>query len=190
MGAHLNNELEPFSQAWGGGHLSWVLLGELIPHMPCFYLYATYIAKKAPGKTPRDAGASGWKLSASRLSASALSQHGGGLRAQGTCHSLDSRKLTLRWRLVCKMYYRKSSWDQHLQGMDNSCPCSVRCPRLRACSGASSVSAVTLRVVPSPTGLPSKRGPGLGSFSRADRGIGGVRPTKSRSWVGPAAVQC
>ena len=35
--------------------------------------------------------------------------------------------------------------------------------------------AVPLRVVPSPTGLPSKRGPGLGSFSRADRGIGGVR---------------
>ena len=34
--------------------------------------------------------------------------------------------------------------------------------------------AVPLRVVPSPTGLPSKRGPGLGSFSRADRGIGGV----------------
>ena len=33
--------------------------------------------------------------------------------------------------------------------------------------------AVPLRVVPSPTGLPSKRGPGLGSFSRADRGIGG-----------------
>ena len=28
-----------------------------------------------------------------------------------------------------------------------------------------------LRVVPSPTGLPSKRGPGLGSFSRADRHI-------------------
>ena len=27
---------------------------------------------------------------------------------------------------------------------------------------------------PSPTGLPSKRGPGLGSFSRADRGIGGI----------------
>ena len=27
-----------------------------------------------------------------------------------------------------------------------------------------------LRVVPSPTGLPSKRGPGLGSFSRADLG--------------------
>ena len=27
--------------------------------------------------------------------------------------------------------------------MDNSCPCSVCCPRLRACSGASSVSAVT-----------------------------------------------
>ena len=33
--------------------------------------------------------------------------------------------------------------------------------------------AQTRRVVPSPTGLPSKRGPGLGSFSRADRGIGG-----------------
>ena len=29
--------------------------------------------------------------------------------------------------------------------------------------------------MPLPTGLPSKRGPGLGSFSRADRGIGGVR---------------
>ena len=28
--------------------------------------------------------------------------------------------------------------------------------------------AVPLRVVPSPTGLPSKRGPGLGSFSRAE----------------------
>ena len=30
-------------------------------------------------------------------------------------------------------------------------------------------------VPPTSTGLPSKRGPGLGSFSRADRGIGGVR---------------
>ena len=39
-----------------------------------------------------------------------------------------------------------------------------------ACTGV----AVPLRVVPSPTGLPSKRGPGLGSFSRADRGIGGL----------------
>ena len=28
--------------------------------------------------------------------------------------------------------------------------------------------AVPLRVVPSPPGLPSRRGPGLGSFSRAD----------------------
>ena len=28
-----------------------------------------------------------------------------------------------------------------------------------------------------PSGLPSKRGPGLGSFSRADRGIGGARPS-------------
>ena len=40
----------------------------------------------------------------------------------------------------------------------------------------------------SPTGLPSKRGPGLESFSRADRGIGGVRgPLKKRkqnsTWV-------
>ena len=39
------------------------------------------------------------------------------------------------------------------------------------CTGVS----VPLRVVPSPAGLPSKRGPGLGSFSRADRGIGVVR---------------
>ena len=33
----------------------------------------------------------------------------------------------------------------------------------------------------SPTGLPSKRGPGLGSFSRADRGIGGVR-YREKQW--------
>ena len=43
--------------------------------------------------------------------------------------------------------------------------------------------AVPLRVVPSPTGLPSKRGPGLGSFSRADRGIGGVRPVAPPTWL-------
>ena len=35
--------------------------------------------------------------------------------------------------------------------------------------------AVPLRVVPSPTGLPSKRGPGLGSFSKVYWVIGGVR---------------
>ena len=29
---------------------------------------------------------------------------------------------------------------------------------------------------------PSKRGPGLGSFSRADRGIGGVRPVQVLGW--------
>ena len=43
--------------------------------------------------------------------------------------------------------------------------------------------AVPLRVVPSATGLPSKRGPGLGSFSRADRGIGGVRPVAPPTWL-------
>ena len=43
--------------------------------------------------------------------------------------------------------------------------------------------AVPLRVVPSPTGLPSKRGPVLGSFSRADRGIGGVRPVAPPTWL-------
>ena len=43
--------------------------------------------------------------------------------------------------------------------------------------------AVPLRVVPSPTGLPWKRGPGLGSFSRADRGIGGVRPVAPPTWL-------
>ena len=32
-------------------------------------------------------------------------------------------------------------------------------------------------------GLPSKRGPGLGSFSRADRGIGGVRPVAPPTWL-------
>ena len=40
-----------------------------------------------------------------------------------------------------------------------------------------------LRVVPSPTGVPSKRGPCLGSFSRADRGIGGVRPVAPPTWL-------
>ena len=49
----------------------------------------------------------------------------------------------------------------------------------RRCTGV----AVPLRVVPSPTGLPSKRGPGLGSFSRADRGIGGVRPVAPPTWL-------
>ena len=44
--------------------------------------------------------------------------------------------------------------------------------------------AVPLRVVPSPTGLPSKRGPGLGSFSRADRGIGVVRHVAPPTWLG------
>ena len=34
-----------------------------------------------------------------------------------------------------------------------------------------------------PTGLPSKRGPGLGSSSRADRGIGGVRHVAPPSWL-------
>ena len=34
------------------------------------------------------------------------------------------------------------------------------------------------------TGLHSKRGPGLGSFSRADRGIGGVRHVAPPTWLG------
>ena len=47
------------------------------------------------------------------------------------------------------------------------------------CTGVS----VPLRVVPSPTGLHSKRGPGLGSFSRADRGIGGVWHEAPPTWL-------
>ena len=35
----------------------------------------------------------------------------------------------------------------------------------------------------SPSPGPSKRGPGLGSFSRADRGIGGVRPVAPPTWL-------
>ena len=31
--------------------------------------------------------------------------------------------------------------------------------------------------------MPSKRGPGLGSFSRADRGIGGIRPVAPPTWL-------
>ena len=41
----------------------------------------------------------------------------------------------------------------------------------RSCTGVS----VPLRVVPSSTGLPSKRCPGIGFFSRADREIGFFR---------------
>ena len=49
----------------------------------------------------------------------------------------------------------------------------------RRCTGV----ALPLRVVPSPTGLPSKRGPGLGSFSRADRGIGVVWHVAPPTWI-------
>ena len=42
-------------------------------------------------------------------------------------------------------------------------------------SGRCTTVTVPLRVVPSPTGLPSKRCPGLGFFSRADREIGVFR---------------
>ena len=47
--------------------------------------------------------------------------------------------------------------------------------------------AVPLRVVPSATGLPSKRAPGLGSFSRADRGIGGWGCGGKPSFPSPSA---
>ena len=42
-------------------------------------------------------------------------------------------------------------------------------------SGRCTGESVPLRVVPSPAGLPSQRCPGIGSFSRADLGIGVVR---------------
>ena len=42
-------------------------------------------------------------------------------------------------------------------------------------SGRCTTVTVPLRVVPSPTGLPSKRCPGLGFFSRVDREIGVFR---------------
>ena len=47
------------------------------------------------------------------------------------------------------------------------------------CPGVS----VPLRVVRSPTGLPSKRGPGLGSFSKVDRGIGGICHVAPPTWL-------
>ena len=43
--------------------------------------------------------------------------------------------------------------------------------------------AVPVRVVPSPTGLPLKRSPGRGSFSRADRGIAVVRHVAAPTWL-------
>ena len=57
------------------------------------------------------------------------------------------------------------------------------CVETAAFSGRLTGVSVPLRVVPSPTGLPSKRGPGLGSFSRADRGIGGVRHVAPPTWL-------
>ena len=45
---------------------------------------------------------------------------------------------------------------------------------------------VTLSIIKngdSPPGLTSKRGPGLGSFSRADRGIGGVQHVAPPTWL-------
>ena len=47
------------------------------------------------------------------------------------------------------------------------------------CTGVS----VPLRVVPSPTGLPSKRCPGIGFLSRADRKIGVVRHVAPHTWL-------
>ena len=47
------------------------------------------------------------------------------------------------------------------------------------CTGVS----VPLRVVPSPTGLPSKRCPGIGLFSRVDRDIGVTRDVAPLTWL-------
>ena len=49
----------------------------------------------------------------------------------------------------------------------------------RQCPGVS----VPLRVVPSPTGLPSKRCPGIGFFSRADREIRVVWQVAPPTWL-------
>ena len=57
------------------------------------------------------------------------------------------------------------------------------CAEPTGVSGRCTGVSVPLRVVPSPTGLPSKRGPGLGSFSRADRGLGGVRHVAPPTWL-------
>lgn len=104
------------SQAWGGGHLSWVLLGELIPYAPCACMQPVLL--RSPGQDTERCRCS--RVEAVSLQIVSLSSKSTWSWAEGTgsCHSLDSRKLTLRWRLVCKMYYRKSSWDQHLQGME------------------------------------------------------------------------
>ena len=49
----------------------------------------------------------------------------------------------------------------------------------KRCTGVS----VPLRVVPSPTGLPSKRCPGIGLFSRVDRDIGVARDVAPPTWL-------
>ena len=64
-----------------------------------------------------------------------------------------------------------------LRALDKLCvePAGVS----RRCMGVS----VPLRLVPSPTGLPSKRGPGFGCFSRADQGTGGDRHVAPPTWL-------
>ena len=72
--------------------------------------------------------------------------------------------------------------------------CLLRCsgglrPLVRLCVepvgvyGRCTGVAVPLRVVPSPTGLPSKSCPGIGFVSRADRKIEAVRHVAPPTWL-------
>ena len=89
-------------------------------------------------------------------------------------YSMKSRKTTLEERIEIVKYALDNNND-YKGAADKFLPAGL-CGR---CTGV----AVLLRVVPSPTGLPSKRGPGLGFFSRADWGTGGVRHVAPPTWL-------
>ena len=57
------------------------------------------------------------------------------------------------------------------------------CVELAGVSGRCTGVSVPFRVVPSPTGLPSKRCPGIGFLSRADREIGVDWHVASPTWL-------
>ena len=108
------------------------------------------------------------------------------------------------WACMCGVWAETEA-EGHSQAKDNAvcvcrgcvcdcggeAVCGVLCAdgKARNPEHAHYVSRVPLGLVSpplpfsAPTGLPSKRGPGLGSFSRADRGIGGVRPVAPPTWL-------
>lgn len=85
-------------------------------HTPQLY----HFAKKAPGRDAKKCRCSRLDAVSHQVLSLSLSQNGGGPRDMGIATGWipGSRLWDKRW--VCKKYYRKFSWDQHLQGMEES----------------------------------------------------------------------